>query len=366
MLQLLSALKNRQLDVIAGIHSKSALVEALEEKGIPWIDTSIHSVSYNLNSGPRYYIGLLKGFFKLIKFLHFDNISMIYANTFITALLGVIAGRIRGIPVIFYDHDINSHRFFSKIVTRFCHHILAVSKAAAAKYSNKENKKLTIIYNGIDTAKFTPGKSKLGSQLFGKKPSLVVGYAGRISAIKGVNLIPALAKIVIEKVPAAKFWIVGDPFLKQDEGLLDLLETEMIQLGLKDHIVFSGFQKDIIDVIRGFDILIFPPKKDTFPTILLEAMAVEKPVVSTNWSGAEEIIQDGETGFLVPVGNSQAMAEKIINLLENEEIRHLMGQKARKYVINKFSMNQQIDNFLLIHNSISRPDFSKQSLAAEK
>jgi glycosyltransferase involved in cell wall biosynthesis len=352
LVDLVAALKENGLPVIVGIPPQSALAELLDTHGIPFITNAAQSASYLVPKGLKYYSNIIKGFFQMTKFLKTNEIPVLYANTFLAALVGVIAGRLRKLPVVFCDHDIGIHRFFSGIVIRLCEKVIVVSGATALKYPPKYKDKIIILFNGIDPSVYTPGKSKLRNQIFRDDDVIVIGYAGRISALKGVNLIPEIAMLVTMEIPAAKFWIVGDPFLKQDEGFLQELRNEIQRRALQQTIILSDFQKDIIDVIRGFDMLILPSEQESFGRILIEAMAIEKPVISTRCGGPEEIILDHKTGFLIPGRNAVSMSEKIIHLCKNKELMHTIGKSGRQHVINNYSLGAQVNKFLEIHNTI--------------
>ena len=204
----------------------------------------------------------------------------------------------------------------------------------------------------LDPEIFYPADSVLRKQVFNGDDVLIIGYAGRISDTKGVHLIPAVAGRVIPKFPNARFWIVGEPFLQQDNGILEKIHEETVQRGLEKHIVFSGFQNNMVDVIRGFDILILPSRNEPFGRILVEAMAVEKPVIASRCGGPLEIVTDGVTGFLVPVQDIEAIADRIVSLLDDRDLRNAMGKKGRKHVRRSFSLDQHLDEFLRIHNNL--------------
>ena len=134
----------------------------------------------------------------------------------------------------------------------------------------------------------------------------LVGVIGRLSPEKGQAVFLHAFKKVVEKVPFAKAIIIGDG--QEKERLMNFCSDN----GLRDKVIFSGYQNNIANFYQIMDLLVLPSFSEGLPNVILEAMAFKIPVIATSVGGVPEVITDGLNGLLVPPGNSDLMAEKII------------------------------------------------------
>jgi glycosyltransferase involved in cell wall biosynthesis len=142
---------------------------------------------------------------------------------------------------------------------------------------------------------------------------------------------------------------------EEDKPYAKCLKTMVSTQNLNHLFLFPGFRKDIPEILSETDIFVMSSKNEGLPTTCLEAMAAGRAVVATRCGGPEEIILDGETGILVNVNNPQMMAEAILCLLKNHQLRLEMGAKGRLRVQTEFSCSQFINNiesciFAFTHN----------------
>ena len=112
----------------------------------------------------------------------------------------------------------------------------------------------------------------------------------------------------------------------------DKVEKMMESLKIKDNVIFEGHVEDIIQYYYSSDIFVLPSNYEGRARVLVEAMACGMPVITTDVSGASDVIIEGENGFIVPGNNSKALAQKIVYLLENPELRKEMGERGKRYV----------------------------------
>ena len=158
----------------------------------------------------------------------------------------------------------------------------------------------------------------------------VLGVVGRLSPEKGHRvLITAMSEILAE-APAARLLIVG-------AGPLELeLRAQVETLGLTESVQFLGYMQDVEMAFSRMDILIVPSLSEGFSLVALEGMMMELPVVGSRTGGIAEIIAAGETGLLVPPGDSGALAEACRYLLSNPAVGREMGKRGRKRVLSEF------------------------------
>ncbi len=165
--------------------------------------------------------------------------------------------------------------------------------------------------------------------------SKVFGTVGRLyEPTKGISVLLEASKIVQSKVDA-ELLIVGSG---KDE---DSLKKKALDLGVKA--LFLGERSDIIELLQVMDVFVLPSLSEGFPVVILEAMAAGLPVVATNVGGNKEVVLDNKTGYIVKSGNPVKLAEKIKDLLENDQMRKKFGEEGFRRVKEKFSIDKTVD-----------------------
>ncbi len=142
---------------------------------------------------------------------------------------------------------------------------------------------------------------------------------------------------VIQDIPEAKFLIVGEGPLRSR------LEELSERLRIEDNIIFTGFRSDIKDILATIELLAMPSLLEGLPLVLLEGMAMAKPIVATRIDGITEVMENGETGLLVPAKNPHELAEAMKEILKNKTKAGLLSQNARKIVEKKFSVKKMVE-----------------------
>jgi len=154
----------------------------------------------------------------------------------------------------------------------------------------------------------------------------IVLFVGRLTKEKNIpNLIKA-APMVLNTVPNTLFLIVG----QGDER--PKLEKLVMELGIEDNFIFAGAVPDVADYYHLSDLLVLPSNHEGRAIVIVEAMACGKPVISTDVGGAHDVIVDEKTGYIVPVNNSDLLAQKMIYLLENPGLSKEMGRNGQVLV----------------------------------
>jgi glycosyltransferase involved in cell wall biosynthesis len=199
--------------------------------------------------------------------------------------------------------------------------------------------KVSKISVGIDEKIFSPRPSHLGwkNRLNIGEEDLVVGMVGRLSPVKGHKYFIQAAEFVIKKNPQVKFIIVGeDAQIKAAE-----LKGMVKRLDIENNFRFVGKVADIREIISLFDVgVVASVGSETICRVLLEYMAMGKPVVGTSVNAIPEVIQPGVNGFVVPPGDKEALGEAILQLLEDKEKRINFGRAGRSSVEKDFSLEQ--------------------------
>jgi glycosyltransferase involved in cell wall biosynthesis len=152
---------------------------------------------------------------------------------------------------------------------------------------------------------------------------------------------------VIRKKGNIKAMIVGSGPLE------DQLKNRAADLGILDDLIFTGFRKDIPDLLGVFDIFVTSSLSEGLGAAVLEAMCAGKPVVGTQVGAIPETVINGKTGLLVPPRNSRALADAIVRLIECPEKRRSMGERGRQRVIDKFSIERMVKNYEQFYDALA-------------
>jgi glycosyltransferase involved in cell wall biosynthesis len=199
--------------------------------------------------------------------------------------------------------------------------------------------------NGIDTHYFfrTPHLENNAiaiRQQYGiQKNEIVFSFVGRLVRDKGlIELVKAFKKIDFP----SRLVLVG-PF----EELLDPLPPEVMSFLKTDaRVILAGFQQDVRPWMMASDVFVFPSYREGFPNVVMQAACLEIPVIASGINGCNEIIQQGETGVLIPVKNEESLYQAMCTLASDKEKRKVFGKKSRAFVVQHFD-RQYVWNELL-------------------
>ena len=142
--------------------------------------------------------------------------------------------------------------------------------------------------------------------------------------------------------PNVSALIVGDTKIDRSEDYLEELYQIVWKLGLKDKVIFTGFVNEMKELYASLDLLVLPSYAEPFGRVIIEAMAMEKPVIATRAGGAVEIVESGVTGLLVPPDDIDGRIQAILKMIEDEEGREHMGKAGRKGVENNFDIEKSV------------------------
>jgi N-acetylglucosaminyldiphosphoundecaprenol N-acetyl-beta-D-mannosaminyltransferase len=220
--------------------------------------------------------------------------------------------------------------------------IVCNSGAVAGQFHPAIRKrKIAVVYNGIPADEVVPlpdGRTEAFKQRHSLTGRPLVGVVGRVNLEqKGQDVFVRAVASLAEKFPTAGFVVAGSPYPGNEEHGRRL--GRMIEaLNLHDRIVCTGDVDDLAALYSTLDVCVLPARKpEGLGNVLLEAMALSKPVVGTRTGGIPEVIEDGENGFLVAPGDHDSLAGSLARLLAEPELRRRMGDKGRQRFEERFS-----------------------------
>lgn len=281
------------------------------------------------------------------------NISLIHVNT-AAVLEGIYLKKKLKVKMVWHIHEIILSpaivgKTLNYLVGKYSDQCIAVSEAVKnnlLKSGYFKSDQIDVIYNGVDSHKFTPSldSSYLYTEWNIPKDAIKVGMIGRVNAWKGQNHFLEALTPLLNQYPNLYLFIIGSAF-KGQEWRVNKLKEEISKDKNSKRIVYSEFRTDNNYIQNFFDLLVLPSTNpDPLPTVVLEAMASGTPVVGYKHGGVTEMIRDGKDGLLAEVNNPIDMRKKVEWLLENDKFV-LFGKNARFRLEREFSIQSFISNF---------------------
>ena len=285
-----------------------------------------------------------RAYFLLSKLHETHRFELVYSNT-LAVIVGAVWAWQKGIPHSWHVHEIITGpallvRVLACLLDRSTPFPIGVSHAVANHWQPLLKKaQVQVIHNGLPYTEFELAKPILKNELGLAEDALLVGMVGRINPGKGQFFFLELAEKLVSSHPKAHFVLAGDPFSGY-ESLLKDLKQAIVQKGLSNQVHYLGFREDIPELMASLDLFVLPSiLPDSFPTVILEAMAAGKPVVATDSGGATEMIAEGRTGFVIPIGDVAAGVAALEKLLSNSSLRQEMGRAGQRRVQEEFSLS---------------------------
>lgn len=300
--------------------------------------------------------------FRLVRLLAREQVTILQTHGARSNAYGQVAGRLAGVPIIIstvhnslLDYRIGPlKRWLYLTVLRRTSHladlIICVSEElrqhTIVDVRTSSDRTVTV-HNGIDMTRFQGRSSRatIRNELgVGDDPLLVV--IARLTEQKGHRYLLEALPSLIATWPKLRCLVVGEGELR--DALMELAA----RLGVASSCVFTGARADIPDVLAGADVVLLPSVSEGFPFVLLEALAMGRPVVASRVNGVPELIEDRKTGRLVPPRDSQALARVIRELLLDPPQAAAMGEEGRRVVQERFTADGMVAQTVALFESV--------------
>lgn len=227
-----------------------------------------------------------------------------------------------------------------KVLAPFCSTIICISgaeKRSALKYRICGKKKLKVIYNGIDFDEYNMDYHMNTRELLEiPEDAFVVGMVGRLAEQKAPDVFVKAAKRIKEIIPKAFFLIVGDG------PDWDEVQQEVDDNELTDSFILAGWTRRPMEYIKILDIAVLISRWEGFGLVLPEYMLANKPIVATDVDAIPFVVKNGENGLLAPVDDDKKIAENVIKIYENDDLRESLIEEGRKAVNEKFNVKRVV------------------------
>jgi glycosyltransferase involved in cell wall biosynthesis len=327
LLTLLRGLHKRGHKVCLICHPKTLLEKRARDTGVRVYPVSIWSE-----------IGVI-AFLKLLVVLLQTRPDILMFNTPRPILLGNFASQFTSVKIRMIFRRVN-FPLRKNPLTRMKYNcgidcIIAISESISCQLQDGgiPSSKIRTIYEGMDLSAY-PRREMPISRVSGEP--VVVGTVAHLSPEKGLTYLIRAAGIIPDVSARMRFVIVGDGICRRE------LEEEVVSHRLQTCFRFLGFQDRIVEHLNSFDIFVLPSLSEGLSSAILTAMATSLPVIATDVGGIPELIQEGQNGILVPPKDPRALARAIERLARDPEERHRLGEKGRKLIEERFTLQRKI------------------------
>ncbi|HET6669922.1 MAG TPA: glycosyltransferase family 4 protein [Pyrinomonadaceae bacterium] len=302
----------------------------------------------------------------LAKLVALNGIEIVHAHMARDYPLAAYAVRRNpGARLIVTRHVLFPLNRLHKVTLAHVSRVIAVSHAVARELQAQAlvaRNKITVIQNGVDVRKIEDARNRFDRSEFCRRWDLpaegaLVGSVGTLTLLKGhEDFLQAAAK-VRDSNPSA-FFIISAPESAATQEYRRRLKHLIQQLGLSSRVRLMGRMDDISELYCALEVFVSASHSESFGLAIVEAMAAGVATVATDTAGAQEIIEDGSSGVLIPIGAIPTMAEAIRQLLIDPQRRKKLAEEARRRVRERFSLERMVDETESVYAEVALPQKS--------
>lgn len=301
----------------------------------------------------------LNKFFAIRSICVDKRIDVIHAHLekpILGALLMSFAGKVKIVvhehgPIFGRGFKFFLYRLVLKLFHRRVDKFIAVSKATANKLIDEtgtDAPQVEVVYNSVDREVFNADKSKRKQVRDGfgiKENDILIGYAGRLSREKGVDILIEAMQQLVKSCPNCMLLIAGEGAQRQE------LEESIRRIGMNGKVIFAGPVEDIEQVMGALDIGVVPSRREAFGLTALEMMSMRVPVICSSAGGLAELVCHERTGLVCSENDPDAICKSIKRLIEDSELRNKLADAA--YIESeKYSVAEYVKKVEHIYRSL--------------
>ncbi|MCD6385084.1 glycosyltransferase [Candidatus Sumerlaeota bacterium] len=349
--ELATRLDKTRFDVeICCIAQGGPLVKFVEHHGVPVRIFNFYLVRGKLN--PYSYFHLIRELWRIYRYIKKSRPDIVHAFLYTAYIVGIACARVAGVPVTiasrrslgYFKDNTLFKQPLENIINKFTNYVLVNSEAVKQDVLRREKidpQKIHLIYNGVDIQRFQhpANAGDIRTKLGIPDDCVTIGVVANLIPYKGHTELIESARIIKNEFPQTRFVCVG-----RDSGIKPKLESLIHNYHLEEMFIFTGDRTDIPELMQAFDIVALASYEEGFSNVILEAMASGKPVVATNVGGNPEAVVHGKTGLIVPPRSPQALADALLRLLKDPQLRSTLGKNGLERARKLFSIEHLIEN----------------------
>lgn len=283
---------------------------------------------------------------RMVAYLRRGRFDVIHAHDLWSNMIGLVAGKLAGVPVIVTSQrDLSHLEWYQSSRKKWLRRAQNASSAVLANArmireglvaeEGLAPDRVRVIYNGVDLDRFHSSPSTRAKLFPGMERARLIVLVGNMHTdVKGQPTLIAAAPAVVSRFPQAHFVLVGDGAKRA------VFEEAAQAAGLDTKFMFLGRRNDVPDILAACDIAVLPSAAEGMPNAVLEYMAAGLPVVASAVGGNLEVIADGATGLLVPAGDASVLGQALSRLLADDVMALRLARNARELVEQRFSFER--------------------------
>jgi glycosyltransferase involved in cell wall biosynthesis len=336
------------------VPGKDALVSSLTAQGADVVCFSCRSPASMFLSVRR-----------VARLLKQSNVDLLHCHLPLGGIIGRLAARIAGIPVIYTEHNVWERyhpvtRRVNLLTWKWQDAVIAVSQAIQRSIQAHvgNHVPVKVIHNGIDvdSFRFSPeARARVRAEIGIHPNAPVVGTVAVFRRQKRLDDWLRAAKIIKTRFPDTHFILVGDGPMKRE------LESRCASLGMTNSVHFIGYQTEVSRFLCPMDVFMNSSIFEGLPLAIAEAAAAGLPVVATAVGGVPEIVLNEQTGYLVPARQPEALAERVGRILSNPDLGKEFGRKGCQFVEKNFSIQRMIREMEELYTEVLTSNRTLQS-----
>jgi len=366
LLRLASRLARDGHTVLAVLPQSGPLEAELERAGVEvYIRPELAAIdrrNFNLRGMAQMTGRLAVPLLQLASFIRRRRLELVHTNTALI-LSTPLAAHLAGCRHVWHIRESFAEfprlwPLWRRVMLGLSDRVVAVSSAVAGQFGERDASRVRVIHNGFPRAEFD-GVSAARVAAFKRRFCLdggpLVAVIGWLKLRrKGQEVFLKAASMIAGRFPEARFLLIGSPF-PGNEAHLEELKRMAVELGISERVVFTGDVEDIKAAYAALDVTVLPASlPEPFGGVVVESMAMAKPVVGTRLGGTVEQIVDGETGFLVEPDNPAELAARLAQLLADSGLRREMGRRGRERFLLHFEFETFYRRITDLYNEILR------------
>lgn len=365
MLGYVEALRRRGHQPFAFVSKQNPrLISALGDMNVPlhttdsysrrMLETTANPSAWAVYAGAFYSVTQ-----ELALFTSSAGINLMHSISYPASLYAALGCARTGIRQIWHEHNIKHlhpvNKLVYRLVSRTCSYVVGPSDAVTDNLAKTgiRRGKLRTVYNGIDLERFRPKAdaevSRLRRDLGVEEGESAVGLFGQMLPYKGHATLIAAAPEILRAHPNTQFYFVG---ALENPPYQEELYRRIEGNGLQARIHFTGWRNDVQNLIRAMDVVVVATTTpEPAALMLMEAAAMERVVVASRTGGTPEILADGETGLLFDPDDPAQLADRVIQLLNNADLRGKFGVAGRTRVQERFSRDRHLHEMFALYDA---------------
>jgi glycosyltransferase involved in cell wall biosynthesis len=294
---------------------------------------------------------LIATIFQIAAIARHERADIIVNWMWITHFYGGVAAMLTGLPAVWYQLEVPRDKFWLVRLATLLPARAIITLSQDGQQAQAEiwpHRPTPLVYPGVALDRFEPtalpspqqARQKLGLPLQGP----IIGIVGRLQRWKGMHVLVQAMPKVLQKYPDAHCLVVGGKHDLEPE-YEEYLTSEIAALGLQEQVIMAGLQRNVPEWVQAMDVFVHASDKEPFGIVIIEAMALGKPVIAGSAGGPTEIITNGVNGLLTEYGNPDELAIAILRYLDEQDFAHNVAVAARQRALD-FSTQQYAQNLI--------------------